>query len=130
MHEASACSYSVLNCQLLLQPPSKTNFFFCFLGPHPWHMEFIYSQARGPIGALAAGLCHSSQQHRILNPLNEARDQTHNFMVPSWIHFCCTTMGTPCLTLLTFGFYIFDIINNRSECAGAYVPHVVNFSFG
>ena len=29
-------------------------------------------------------LPHSSQQHQILNPLSEARDQTHNLMVP-WI---------------------------------------------
>ena len=40
-------------------------------------------------------LYHSSQQCQILNPLSEARDQTHNLMVPSWIRFCCTTMGTP-----------------------------------
>ena len=40
-------------------------------------------------------LHHSSQQHRILNPLSEARDQTHNLMVPSWICFCCATIGTP-----------------------------------
>ena len=31
----------------------------------------------------------------ILNPLSKARDRTHNVMVPSWIHFHCTTMGTP-----------------------------------
>ena len=34
-------------------------------------------------------LHHSSQQRRILNPLSEARDQTHNLMVPSRIHFRC-----------------------------------------
>ena len=43
------------------------------------------SQARGRIGAAAAGLHHSSRQRRILNPLNDARDQTRNFMVPSRI---------------------------------------------
>ena len=37
----------------------------------------------------------SSRQHQILNPQNEARDRTHNLMLPSWISFCCTTMGTP-----------------------------------
>ena len=36
----------------------------------------------------------SSRQHRILNPLSEARDRTCNFMVPSLIYFCCPTMGT------------------------------------
>ena len=32
------------------------------------------SQARGLIGATAAILCHSSQQHQTLNPLSKARD--------------------------------------------------------
>ena len=68
------------------------------------------SQARGRIGAIAAGLhhshstqgpshvCglhHSPQQWWILNPLSEGRDRIHNLMVPSQIHFCCTTTGTP-----------------------------------
>ena len=65
-------------------------------------------QARGQIGAVASGLrhshsttssvCnlqHSSQQHWILNPLTEARDRTHNLMVPSQIRFHRATMGTP-----------------------------------
>ena len=43
-------------------------------------------------------LHHSPRQCQILNPLNEARDRTHNLMVPSQISFCCTTMGT-CLFL-------------------------------
>ena len=30
-------------------------------------------------------LHRSSWQHQILNPLSEARDQTRNLMVPSWI---------------------------------------------
>ena len=40
-------------------------------------------------------LHHSSQQHQILNPLSRARDRTQNLLVPSWIRFRCTTMGTP-----------------------------------
>ena len=40
-------------------------------------------------------LHHSSQQHRILNPLSKARDRTHNPVVPSRIPFRCATMGTP-----------------------------------
>ena len=58
------------------------------------------SQVRGLIGAVAASLhhsqsnsgsshvCnlhHSSQQRRILYLLSEARDQTRNLIVPSWI---------------------------------------------
>ena len=52
------------------------------------------SQARGQIRATAAGLQHGSQQCWILNPLSEARDQTLNFMFPSWILFHCTMTGT------------------------------------
>ena len=35
----------------------------------------------------------SSWQCQILNPLREARDQTCNLIVPSWIRFCCTIDG-------------------------------------
>ena len=44
---------------------------------------------------LVCSLHHSSWQYQILNPLSEARDGTHNFMVPSRIRFRCTTTGTP-----------------------------------
>ena len=82
-------------------------FFFVFLGAP---VAYGDSQARGQIGTVAASLhhsrsnvdpryiCdlhHSSQQCQILNLLSEARDQTHNLIVPSWICFCCTTTGTP-----------------------------------
>ena len=40
-------------------------------------------------------LHHGSWQRWILNPLSEARDRTHNLMVPSQIRFLCATMGTP-----------------------------------
>ena len=40
-------------------------------------------------------LHHSSWQHRILNPLSEARDGTRNLIALSWIHFCCAKTGTP-----------------------------------
>ena len=68
------------------------------------------SQARGPIRATAAWPMpqpqqlriratsdphHSSWQRQILNSLSKARDRTHNLMVPSRIHFRCTTMGIP-----------------------------------
>ena len=68
------------------------------------------SQARGLIGATAAGLrhshsnsgsshtCdlhHSSRQHQILNPLSEARDRTRSIMIPSQTRFCFVTLGTP-----------------------------------
>ena len=41
------------------------------------------AQARGQVGAAAAGLHHSSWQRQILNPLREARDRTCNLMAPS-----------------------------------------------
>uniref|UniRef100_A0A4X1V729 Uncharacterized protein n=1 Tax=Sus scrofa TaxID=9823 RepID=A0A4X1V729_PIG len=50
-------------------------------------------------------LHHSSWQRRILNPLSEARDRTHNLMVPSQICFRCTTMGT--LSLIRSHLFIF-----------------------
>ena len=40
-------------------------------------------------------LRHSSWQRWILNPLSEARDQTQNLMVPSWIRFHRAMTGTP-----------------------------------
>ena len=69
-------------------------FFFVFCPFRATLTVYGGSQARGLIRAVAAGLCHSSQQRRILNPLSEARDQTHNLVVPSWIPFCCTKTGT------------------------------------
>ena len=45
-------------------------------------------------------LHHSSWQRGILNPLSEARDQTHKLLVPSRILLHCATMGTPGLFLL------------------------------
>ena len=53
-------------------------------------------------------LPHSSQQHQILNPLSEAKNQTRNLMVTSWIHFCCTMMGTP-LGIFFFNALAYDL---------------------
>ena len=70
-------------------------FFFVFLGPHPRHMEVPRLGVEWKLQLLAyttaiamqdlscvCDLHHSSQQRRILNPLSEARDRTHNFIVP------------------------------------------------
>ena len=87
-------------------------FSFVFLGPHSQHMEVprlgVWLELHLPACTTATAtpdpscvcdLHHSSSQRRILNPLSEARDQTRNLMVPSWIHFHCTTMGIPGLNL-------------------------------
>ena len=90
-------------------------FFFYFYYYYYYYFFFFWlfratlaaygvSQARIPIGSTAASLHHSSQQHQILNPLNEARDRTHNLMVTSQIRFCCTTAGTPRVFLIIFDF--------------------------
>ena len=67
-------------------------FFFCLLSFVLLRAEPAArggSQTRGPIGAVAAGLPHSSQHPRILNSLSDARDGTRNLMVPSRIRFLC-----------------------------------------
>ena len=89
----------------------KKNFkFVCFLGPHRWHMEApqlgVLSELQLPAYATATAtatqdpsyvcdLHHSSQQCQILNPLTEARDQTHNLTDTNQVYFCCATTGTP-----------------------------------
>ena len=45
--------------------------------------------------SLICNLHHSSQQHRILNPLSKARDRICTLMDTSQICFPCATMGTP-----------------------------------
>ena len=66
-------------------------------------MPYGGSQARGGIGAMAAGLRQSQVcglyyglwKRWILNQLSEARNWTGNLMVPSQICFHCSMMGTP-----------------------------------
>ena len=82
--------------------------FYCFLRPHLWHMDIprlgVESELHLPAYTTATAtqdascLCklhHSSWQHQMLDPLCKVRDQTCIFMDSSWIHFCCTTVGTP-----------------------------------
>ena len=79
-------------------------FVFCLFRATP--VAYGGSQVRGQIGAVAASLQPQQRQiratsstyttvHGNLNPLSEAKDRTHHFMVPSWIHFHCATTGTP-----------------------------------
>ena len=97
------CQSLQVPTQALLTSPWSDFFFFglflLFLGPLPWHMEVprigVESELQPPAYARATAtwdlshvhdLHHSSWQHHVLNPLSKARDQTHNLMVPSWIH--------------------------------------------
>ena len=71
---------------------NKTLFFFgfCFLGPHQRHMEVPRLEVKSELQlwayttTMATGdlrdLHQSSRQHRILNPLREARDQSRILM--------------------------------------------------
>ena len=72
--------------------------FLSFLGPLLWHKEVprlgVESELQPPAYSTATAtrdqshVCdphHSSQQHRILNPLSKARERTHILMVPSRI---------------------------------------------
>ena len=76
----------------------KFIYLFCFLWPHLWHMDIprleVESELQLPACTTATAmpdpscvcdLCHSSQQCRILNPLSEARDQTHILMDASQV---------------------------------------------
>ena len=84
-----------------------TFFFFFSLGLPPWHTEVprlgVESELQLPAYTTATAMRdpnriwdshHSSRQRRILNALTEARDRTHNLIVPSWVHFHRTTTGT------------------------------------
>ena len=72
-------------------------FFFGLLRAAP--AAYGRSQARDLIGTVAAGLgrsvTYTTAQRCILNPLSEARDGTHNPIVPSQTRFSCATTGTP-----------------------------------
>ena len=83
-------------------------FFFCVLGPYLWHLEVprvgdeselqLLAYARATATQDPGCICelhHSSRQHWILNPLSEARDQTHILLDTSWVHNCWATRGTP-----------------------------------
>ena len=69
------------------------DFLLYFLWPHLWHMEVLRSGVKSKLQPQAyttatatPGLSHicnlhcSLWQHQILNPLSEARDQTHTLM--------------------------------------------------
>ena len=66
---------------------------FCFFRATP--TAHGGPQARGWIGAVAAGLYLSPRQHRVLNPLSKARDQNCILMNAGQISFHLATTRTP-----------------------------------
>ena len=88
---------------------------FClfFLGLFLWCMEVLFRievelelQLQAYLTATAmqdlsqvCNLHQNSWQHWILNPLSEAREQTHIIMITCQIHFLCTTIGNLTLSL-------------------------------
>ena len=88
-------------------------FFLSFLGLHLWHTEVprlgVASERQLPAYTTATVMwdwscvCdphHSSWQCWIPDPLSKVKDRTHILMDTSWIHFHCSTMGTPTMPLL------------------------------
>ena len=85
----SPCKFDQLDNSLPISCP-LIFFFFFFLGTHLWHTEVHRLRAKSELQLLAYttgtatqglsclyDLHHSSQQCQILNPLRQARDQTH-----------------------------------------------------
>ena len=94
---------------------------FVFLGPHPQLMEvprlavqselllLAYTRATAlPDPSRICNLHHRSWQRWILNPLREARDGTHNLVVPSWNLFPLCQDGNSCLSLYIIIFRVSD----------------------
>ena len=108
-------------------------FFLLFLGPNLWHMEFprlgVQSETQLPAYTTATAtpnqshVCHlhrSPRQCWILNLLSEARDRTHNLMVPSQIRYPRSHDGNSLVCFLfersprRFG-YAFSIARHRLD---------------
>ena len=62
-----------------------------------WELELpAYTTATAmPDPSCICDLNHSSWQRQILNPLIEAKDQTHILLYTSRIRYCWATVGTP-----------------------------------
>ena len=104
-------------------------FFVSFLWPQLWHMEVprpgVQSELLLPASTTASAtpdpsrtcdLHHSSRQHRILNPLSKARDQTRNLMVPNRICFHRAMTGTPLLATFNQSVFLFFICKSCFLC--------------
>ena len=118
-----------------------TLFFFFFFWAAPMHMEVPNLRIESKLKLLAyttataildpSCLCDlpcSLQQCQILNPLSEARDQTHVLMDTSQICYLWVTTGT--LTALTFwcfpSFCVWNLLQANSHLQVS-VPRVPNY---
>uniref|UniRef100_A0A8D0YFL5 Serine/threonine-protein phosphatase 2A 55 kDa regulatory subunit B n=1 Tax=Sus scrofa TaxID=9823 RepID=A0A8D0YFL5_PIG len=66
-------------------------------------------------------LHHSSGQCQIPDPLNETRDRTRVLMDTSWVHFRCTTTGTPpyiflCIPCICAAVHICSLLIKICKC--------------
>ena len=77
--------------------------FYAFFRAAP--AAYGSSQARGQNRTSAAGLYHSSQQRRILNPLSKAKDRTCILMDPSCVRELLSHEGNSLFTGLFFFFF-------------------------
>ena len=96
--------------------PYCSFFVFLFSGPHMQHMEVprlgVKSELQLPAYTIAIAGSEPHQrstpqlkQCQILKSLSEARDQTSNLMVPSWIYFRCATTRTPMLSIFLCAYW-------------------------
>ena len=96
--------------QLYVCSQSQSFLAFVSLGPPLQHTELprlgVESELSLPVYTTATAtwdpgciqdLHHSSQQHRSLNPLSEARDQTCILMDARRVRYHRATMGTPAI---------------------------------
>ena len=97
-----------MHLQVLCGYPQEFLVLFCFLQPHPRHMEVprlgieselqlqAYTTATAMLDlSCICDLRCSLQQHWILNSLSEARDQTLIFMDTSWVLNPLSHHGNP-----------------------------------
>ena len=114
------------NCRTvksLYLAPHDFSLYFFFLGLHLHHMEVPGLEVESELQLLAYAtamdiadlscICHlhcSLWQHQILNPLNEARDQTCILMDTSWVfNLLSHNRNTPMTSIYdsTFSFLFF-----------------------
>ena len=77
-------------------------YFYCFLNLY-FYFFYLFCYFRDAATLDLSHICnlhYSSRQCWTLNPLSEARYQTHILMDASWVRHCWATMGTPRISIL------------------------------